>query len=363
MVALAARSRSRAALGSGAGRTAEAASFAVFCGAFLVACSDDPASPLPPGGSSGGAGLGGTAGTTGGEPALGGQEETGGAGAVTTPQPVIPTAAGAAYSFSLGPVGFGVDAERGARVTSLSIDGIELLSGPSVDATNYGSTFWTSPQSAWNWPPPAAIDSAPYAALLDGAAVVMTGTSDPGLGLAVSKRFSADAGTGWITLAYTITNSGSAAAVVAPWEITRVPLGGLAFFPLGPGGIAANSSLGLTPLGSELWFDSATQGAQDQKLFADGSGGWSAHAALGYLFIKRFPDVPMGAAASGEAEIEIYRGAGYVELEVQGAVGSVEPGASVTWVTEWKVVPIPVEVPTTSGSAELLAFAAQLAGD
>jgi len=259
-------------------------------------------------------------------------------------------------------VGFSVNAAVGARITSLAAGGTELIAGPTVHASNYGSTFWTSPQSAWSWPPPTAIDSAPYAASVDGDTVVMKGGADPSLGLAVDKAFSADAATGWITLAYKVRNTGSTAASVAPWEITRVPAGGIAFFPLGPDGVASNSTLAVSQLGGELWFDSATQGAQDQKLFADGRGGWSAHAAQGHLFVKRFADVPAGAAAGGEAEIEVYSGAGYVELEVQGALTNLAVGASLDWTTEWKVVPIPAEIPVESGSAALVALASGVAG-
>ncbi len=326
---------------------------------LIVACSDPAEAPVVPGGASGGStGVGGGAGvTTGGGPAAGGQQGIGGGAA----QPVTPTATGDAYTFAVATVSFTVNAATGARVTSLSAGGTELLAGAAVNATNYGSTFWTSPQSAWSWPPPAAIDSSPYAASIDGDTVVMVGGSDPALGLAVDKAFAADAASGWIQLSYTVRNTGAATVSVAPWEITRVPTGGLAFFPLGSGGVASNSTLTVSQLGGELWFDSAAQGAQDQKLFADGAGGWSAHAAQGYLFVKRFPDVPAGAAAGGEAEIEIYSGAGYVELEVQGALTSLAAGASFTYVTEWKVVSIPTEVSVEAGSAALVALAAEVA--
>jgi hypothetical protein len=78
-------------------------------------------------------------------------------------QPVTPMATGDAYSFAFAAVSFTVNAETGARVTSLSVGGTELLAGAAINATNYGSTFWTSPQSAWGWPPPAPSTSSPYA--------------------------------------------------------------------------------------------------------------------------------------------------------------------------------------------------------
>jgi hypothetical protein len=330
------------------------AGVAACCGA--LACSAPAEAPLPPGSGATSASGGGPG--VGGSPGVGGVPGSGG----IAPQPVSPSVAGSVYSLTVGTVELQVDSAVGARVISLAAGGGELLSGAGVNATNYGSTFWTSPQSDWNWPPPAAIDSEPYAATIDGTAIRMTSGNGSSPPVNVVKVFSADAGSGWIRTEYTVSNVGTAPITLAPWEITRVPRGGLAFFPLGAGGIAANTTLTVSEAGSAAWFDSATQGGQDQKLFADGGAGWSAHAAQGFLFVKRFADVPVGGAASGEAEIEIYSGAGYVELEVQGAVGSVAAGASVTWSSEWKVVAIPPEIPVQIGSAALVELAAQVAG-
>ncbi|MBN2192935.1 MAG: hypothetical protein JW751_08965 [Polyangiaceae bacterium] len=321
---------------------------AIALGALLTACAGDGTPPmLSVSGSSGGTGAAPTGGTV----ATGGQLGIGGAGSV------VPSVSGNVYSFDIGSVSFDVNAAVGARITSLSVGGVELLSGSAVHSVNYGSTFWTSPHSDWYWPPPPTIDATPYTATLDGNTVTMTGGSEPTLGVSVSKTFSADAGTGWIRLSYAITNTATAPRSFAPWEVTRVPTGGLAFFPRGPGGVAADTTLEHTEVATEVWFDSATQGPQEAKLVADGGGGWSAHAASGYLFVKRFPDLPVGAAAAGEAEVAIYLGVGYVELEVQGALTEIAPGGSSAWTVEWKVVPIPTGISVAGGSADLVALA------
>lgn len=39
-----------------------------------------------------------------------------------------------------------IDAREGARITSFTLGGKEII-GPG------GSTFWTSPQDPWGWPP------------------------------------------------------------------------------------------------------------------------------------------------------------------------------------------------------------------
>ncbi len=45
--------------------------------------------------------------------------------------------------------------------------------GPDVEPDNFGSTFWPSPQSAWDWPPPAEIGRSPYDGGLRGATVTL----------------------------------------------------------------------------------------------------------------------------------------------------------------------------------------------
>ena len=55
---------------------------------------------------------------------------------------------------------FQVDPNMGARVSSVKLEGQEILY-VTGDPLASGSTFWPSPQS-WGWPPPSALDSDPY---------------------------------------------------------------------------------------------------------------------------------------------------------------------------------------------------------
>ncbi len=200
-----------------------------------------------------------------------------------------------------------------------------------MDAANFGSTFWSSPQSDWNWPPPPEIDSEPYAASLDGAVLSLSGTTAAGLGLAVKKKFSTDRQVGAVSVEYTLANRGSQPRWVAPWEITRVAAGGLTLFPMGEGGPrkGAQDLLSPTIVNGVAWFayDAAAITA-DQKLFADGKEGWIAHVDGDLLLVKSFADTSPGQAAPGEAEIEIYANAShtYVEVENQGAYVHLAPG-------------------------------------
>src|SRR5690606_29442140 len=83
-----------------------------------------------------------------------------------------------------------VDPTAGARIAGFFVGNTNLLTGPEVDPSNYGSTFWTSPQSDWNWPPPPEVDNQPYA-VLEGEddVLVCCGAPCTQLGLLVTKRF------------------------------------------------------------------------------------------------------------------------------------------------------------------------------
>lgn len=329
-----------------------------------VGCSDDGTDTPTPGTLGGAPGSGGVG--TGSMPSGGvGTGSTGTGGAPITP--ITPALVGTTYSLAVGDVVFEVDSATGARVKTLSLLGANLLTGPTVNAQNWGSTFWLSPQSVAGYPQPAAIDVDPYSGQVVGNDIVLTGAPDATFGIAVTKTFAADT-SGWITLEYTMTNTSSEPRSFAPWEVSRVARTGYAFFPTGPGGIGAQSNLeGVSAIGTETWFDAASaQSAGVPKLFADGAGGWLAYAVGNALFVKRFVDIPAAQAAPNEAEIELYAGSGYVELEVQGPLTTLAPGASSTFTVEWKVLTLATPLPAALAqvdTAGTVALASQLAAE
>jgi hypothetical protein len=276
-------------------------------------------------------------------------------------KPAVDAMSGGRHVLAWDDVRVEIDAAAGARVTALRLGGRNLLSEPSADAGNYGSTFWPSPQSAWGWPPLPEIDHGPYRAEIEPGAIVMRGAVSPALGVAVDKRFAADAGRGALILDFAIHNRGDAPTRLAPWQITRVPPGGLSLFPTGtgvdprcpPSNLAVREALGVT------WyaFDAAAV-TDHQKLFADGREGWLAHVDGDALLVKTFAVVPRPAQAPGEAQIEIYATPAhtYVEIEAQGAYETIAPGAVLSWRVVWLVRRLPPEVPRAVGSAPLLDF-------
>jgi len=262
-------------------------------------------------------------------------------------------------ALEFGSTYFEVTPGHGARVTSLQHAFAELLF--LAGAANYddalGSTFWPSPQS-WGWPPPAEIDLTAYVAdVADGGIITAQGDADPLTSLKVAKRFSANLAHEAVEIEYSMTNTGDVASEWAPWEITRVPATGLAFWPTG-GAPFGDAPLFNQAVQGHTWAD-PTQTQSEGKLFADGGGGYLAYVLGDRLLLKQFKDQPQSAAAPNEAEIELYVNPdhNYVELETQGAYASIAPGETVTWKVTWYARQLPAGVPASLGNPDLVAFA------
>jgi len=261
----------------------------------------------------------------------------------------------------LGATYFEVTPGHGARISSLLHDGVELLwlNGASNYADAVGSTFWPSPQS-WPWPPPAEIDAQAYVATVEASGVITArGAANADTSLQVSKRFRALVEREAIEIEYAMTNAGPAPVKWAPWEITRMPARGLAFWPTGSAPFGDQPMPSQAALG-HTWCDPAqTEG--EGKLFADGAGGYLAYALGDRLLIKQFRDQPASAVAPGEAEIELYVNPdhSYVEVENQGAYGTIAPGETVRWPVVWYARKLPPGVAPSVGNPDLVAFVAQ----
>ncbi len=261
-----------------------------------------------------------------------------------------------------------VNPQAGARVTSLNLWGTDIIVpyscatyDGSAACNSSGSTFWTSPQSDWGWPPVVEIDGGAYAASVSDSHLLLTGSINAALGAGVDKDISVEAGSCTITLVYTI--KANRALSLAPWEITRVPRGGLAVFPAGSS-MENSSALTVSEVDGHVWLDDSTQTtvvSAGPKIIADGSGGWLAYALNGYLFLKLFDDVPAANLAPGEGDVEIYPGSGYLELEPQGAYSAIAANAFIDWTVRWRVVAIPTTVTLAVGSPTLIEFAQQQA--
>ncbi|HEV8246225.1 MAG TPA: hypothetical protein VGP93_10675 [Polyangiaceae bacterium] len=332
-------------------------------GAELAGAAGAPAGGAGSAGASN-AGASNAGATQGGAGGAGGIAAGGEGGAGIVSAPVTPTEANGTYTFAYGDVVFEVDADVGGRVITYSKAGVDLID--DSDATNYGSTFWPSPQSAWGWPPPAEIDNLAYSAALDGATLVLTSGANAALELSASKRFTVDSGFDRVTIEYALKNEGAGAISVAPWEITRVDIDGITFFPAPTAPITVQNGFpyDYDATGLATWFDYAAESpTMAGKLFQDGSG-WLAHADPNnsLLLVKVFPDIAPVDFAAGESEVELYTdAASYVELENQGAYVSLAAGESLTYTVLWYLRAIPGTVTIASRDTSLYDMAANLA--
>jgi hypothetical protein len=288
--------------------------------------------------------------------------------------PVSATSDGAVYTLTLGSLKMVIDGAKGARITEFSLDGADVLTDRDVNGTNYGATYWPSPQASWCatgggcWPPPAAIDNQPYTGAIDADTNVIRLTSGAtALGafadssVTVIKEFTPKPESGAIDVTYTLTNASAATTVsIAPWQVSRVAVGGLTFFGKGdaPVTYAADSdpAFVVTEEADTQWYDFAPVG-HNSKALADGTG-WLAHATEDrLLYLLAYPDIQPSEAAPGEAEVELFTGGAYVEIEPQGAVTSIAPGATLPWTVRWQLRRLPSATTVAPGSADLASFA------
>jgi hypothetical protein len=329
----------------------------------------------------GGAGIGGEGGggvATGGAPAGGSATGGNGTGGQATEPAMVMNSSGT-VTFTWGDRTLVVDGTTGARVTSLKAAAAEMLVPASTNASNddfknnYGSTFWTSPQTDWNWPPVVAIDSGAYTVTVDAgtssatfkSASATVGTKN----VTIEKKVSVDSTKDVITIDYSIAAVGSSVSM-APWEITRVKQGGLTFFMTGtkdfqPGTLPL---LTLTKMASASWFQHAASSAEG-KTSAETAEGWLAHAdpTTQLLLIKSFENIAATDTEPNSGEVEIYASppakaaappepalVPYVEVENQGKLSTIAAGMSAKYTVHWLLRPIPEGTSVAVGSAGLL---------
>ncbi len=232
--------------------------------------------------------------------------------------------------------------ENGGKILSLKYDETEVISQLRWPES-FGSTFWTSPQREWKWPPVSEFDKQPYTVEQNDDAIVMTSQPSSRLGLQVSKKFTTDKQRKAIVITYSIKNVTDMIRSVAPWEITRVPNSGLIFFDASKESISPANLLPFQFAHNAAWYQ-ADAINENRKINADGKG-WLAYANNGLLLVKQFTDLDASQPAPGEAEVQVYvnRGTTYIELESQGAYTALNPGQQLSWTVCWYLLPCNAE--------------------
>ena len=290
------------------------------------------------------------------EPDVGAADSDGGGASLVQPL----DRGGGKYVLEFGDTYFEVS-KAGARITSYRLAGHETLLQKGAAPTDiyFGSTLWASPQSRFPVPAAAAFDTADYAVVVDATSITMRGSAATRPQLSFAKKFSADIPKGAIVIEYSVKNEAVAQASWAAWEVTRVPSGGLMFFPI-LGAPNANTDLPNKTTPGYLWFDNATRPSGGSKIFADGNQSYLAHTDGTYLFVKSWDDVPKAEQAPKEGEVEIYCGSTYNELEVQGTYAPLGPGETRTLTVRWYLRRLPADAKRAVGDTALVSAAEAL---
>jgi hypothetical protein len=278
-------------------------------------------------------------------------------------QAVTPFELSGKYYFLVAKVYFEVDPSFGARISSFKIDNQEILY-PSQYAGDYlwGSTFWQSPQNGpggMGWPPPVTLDQNPYSGGIFGNEIILRSNLDAGSDLIFKKIFSASLSDTSITIEYTMINEGPDELSHAAWEVSRVPSGGISFFPQGEGSVTGAFASQTEIIDGIVWYDHSNSDPGNQKFFSDGLEGWSAHVNEDTsLFVKKFIDAAYDNKAPGENEIELWHNSAstYIELENQGEYTSIPAGDSISWTMKWYARNLPAGIKPEKGNNDLVDF-------
>ena len=232
-----------------------------------------------------------------------------------------------------------IDAAKGGKILSLKYGEREVISQLRWPEA-FGSTFWTSPQKEWNWPPVPEYDKRPYTVEQKDGVLTLTSEVSERMKYRIRKAFAVDERDGAFVITYTIINESDEVRRVAPWEITRVQNeGGLIFFEAPVEGITPAGLMDFKDAFGAAWYQTdETNG--NRKVNADGKG-WLAYYNNGLLLVKQFDDLDASQPAPDEAEIQVYvnRGKAHIELESQGAYTTLQPKEAVSWTVRWYLQP------------------------
>ncbi len=247
---------------------------------------------------------------------------------------------------------------KGGRIVSFRFEEKEMLTQQN-ESVIYGSTLWTSPQSGWGWPPFDVLDNQDYSVEWNGGTLKMISNPDSKSGFQFEKSWKVNNDHS-IQIEYLIRNITNSSKSVGAWEVTRVPCGGLVFFPEGSNEKLPESALkpDLDQEGVQWVLIDRKPISEHQKLFATAQEGWLAYSLNGLLFIKKFPDTKPEdyAPEQGEVEVFINKDKSYTELENQGAYCLLNPGETIKYKVTWELVPIPETVKNEVGSQQLVNF-------
>lgn len=268
------------------------------------------------------------------------------------------------FAFDFNGLYFEVDANNAGRISAFSLEDKNVLSTKEVNATNWGTSLWPSPQSAWGWPPSKELDVKGYTGgVKDALTIELVSDKDSLLGYVFTKTYKVSPEDSAVIVTYTITNGSDKKQSVAPWEISRVAPGGLTLYPTGKGKKQNLLAKLMADKDGITWFDYDSskmnfKPSDVPKLMHDGAEGWMAQVNGDLVLIKKFNDVSVEKTAPGEGEIEFYANPdkSYIEIEQQGEYTELEPGKALQWEVKWYLRKLPAGAKAEVGNKELVSF-------
>jgi hypothetical protein len=282
---------------------------------------------------------------------------------LSTAQDNTPVQEGSEFIISAGNLVFRVDAQEGAKVSSLTIDGDEFMVTADMVSSYFlwGSTLWPSPQKEWAWRPDNFHwDHHPYESAIEADTMVFTGPDaavDNGDQFHFVKRFWSTPQDTIFSLHYAMVNTTGKSIKKGLWELTRVPVGGLTFWPTGPGGTWGALAVATEEINGHTWYERELEDGFNLKFFADGKDGWYAHVDdLGRIFVKTFEDVDQKDFAEGEGEIELWVANEYIELENQGVCLDIPDGDTLDYHVKWYLRHLPDPIEVSAGNMDLVDY-------
>lgn len=258
-------------------------------------------------------------------------------------QALLQQTANKTYTFEFGELYTEIDPNKGGRVISYKLGDFEMLTQVASDTFSYGSTFWPSPQANWQWPPPFTLDRGKFSTKQSNDTLFLQSEIDSRTGLSLAKAFFIAREDTALHIIYTLKNERDTTLMVAPWEITRVPKGGLFFFELGSEAIIKKNP-NPVPVKREnlkegviMYFEDHGKDIPVALLGTWDGNGWLAYAYKEYVFLKVFPDIKSSDFPPKEAEVLYYispKGM-FSELENQGAYKPIRKGETLKWEVSW----------------------------
>lgn len=242
-----------------------------------------------------------------------------------------------------------IDLRTGGRLASFTLRGKEVLKTTrDEDGLQWGSTVWTSPQSAWAWPPEATFDRQAFV-LTDRQphSVTVTSAVDSATQLQMQKIFAfVRSGKSGVRLqcTYELYNRGETPVTRGLWENTRLPYGGE--FSFVADSIRVQHLSGDFEVRGKATVVRMAAGDREKgKLFVHPSTGKATYAGRGIRLRKLWYADEQPGVAPGQAPLEIYLDpeSGFAEFEVQGPYRPIEPGGLTSLTVAWQVAELVAE--------------------